>query len=54
MLASSLQDVIALTEYAVEARYPGDLPDPDREEAKAPLGLAERERDAVKDSLASA
>lgn len=50
-LADSLQEGIALTEYAVETRYPGDLPEPDEEEAKAALALAKKVRDAVMRAL---
>ena len=46
-LAHSLQSVIVPTEYAVDARYPSDLPEPDSDEAKASLALAEKVRDAV-------
>jgi HEPN domain-containing protein len=46
-LAHSLEDVIGLTEYAVEERYPSDLPEPDMGEAKAALVLASKVRDAV-------
>ena len=46
-LASSLRGVIALTQYAVETRYPGDLAEPDSAEATAALDLAKKVRDAV-------
>jgi len=46
-LAHSLGDVIALTQYAVEPRYPGDLPEPDPDEATAALALATKVRGAV-------
>ncbi len=50
-LAHSLEDAIALTQYAVEARYPGGMPEPDAEEAQAALALAEKVRDAVMRAL---
>ncbi len=46
-LAHSLRDVIVLTQYAIEGRYPGDLPEPDADEATAALELARKVRDAV-------
>jgi len=52
-LARSLGSVIGLTEYAVQVRYPSDIPEPDTEEAKAALALACEVRDAVVRALES-
>lgn len=46
-LAKSLMDVIILTPYGAEMRYPGDRPDASREEADQAVHLARRVRDAV-------
>jgi len=46
-LAQSLGDVITLTQYAVEIRYPGDMPEPDSAEAATAFDLAKKVRDAV-------
>ncbi len=46
-LAALTRQAAALTPYGVEARYPGDLPQPDREEAREALTLAEGVREAV-------
>jgi len=41
-LAESLHETVALTQYEVEGRYPGDLPEVTGEEAQTALTLAER------------
>jgi HEPN domain-containing protein len=45
--ASSLKDAVVLTPYGVDIRYPGDQPEPNREEAREAVGLARRVRDVV-------
>jgi len=46
-LVANLQAAATLTPYAVEARYPGQAPDPCRAEADQALDLARKVRDAV-------
>lgn len=46
-LAESLHSTVALTQYGVEGRYPGDLPEVTGEEAQTALTLAERARQEV-------
>ena len=46
-LAASLGDATSLNPYAVDARYPDDMPEPDRGEAEGALALARKVRDAV-------
>ncbi len=46
-LAESLRDVIVLTPYGVELRYPGDQPDATPAEAREAVELARTVRDAV-------
>ena len=46
-LAESLRDVIVLTPYGVELRYPGDRPDATPEIARRAVELARQVRDAV-------
>jgi len=46
-LAESLRDVIVLTPYGVELRYPGDRPDATPDEAREAVKLAQQVRDAV-------
>ena len=46
-LAGSLLDVIVLTPYGVELRYPGDRPNATRAEAKDSVELAGKVRAAV-------
>jgi HEPN domain-containing protein len=46
-LAESLRDVIVLTPYGVELRYPGDLPDATLDFARRAVELARQVRDAV-------
>ena len=46
-LADLPREAAALTPYGVETRYPGDLAEPDLEEARQALALAERVREAV-------
>ena len=46
-LADGLRDVIVLTPYGVELRYPGDRPDASQEEAGDAVRLARQVRDAI-------
>lgn len=46
-LAASLRDVIVLTPYGVELRYPGDRPSATPETARKAVGLAREVRDGV-------
>ena len=46
-LAASLRDVIVLTPYGVELRYPGDRPDATIDEARQVVELARKVRAAV-------
>ncbi len=46
-LAASLRDVIVLTPYGVELRYPGDRPDATPDEAREAVKLARQVRDAI-------
>jgi HEPN domain-containing protein len=46
-LAESLRDTIVLTNYGVDVRYPGDLPDVSSKEAQQAIQLAEKVRDSV-------
>ncbi len=46
-LSGQLHDVIALTPYATELRYPGDQPPITDEEARDAVALARKVRDAV-------
>ncbi len=46
-LAASLRNVIVLTPYGVELRYPGDRPDATSSEAHEAVQLARQVRDAV-------
>ncbi len=46
-LAKSLMDVIILTPYGAEMRYPGDRPDASVEEAQNAVHLARMVRDAI-------
>ena len=46
-LANSLDDVIALTPYGVELRYPGDRPDATLEQARQAVQLARKAQQAV-------
>jgi len=46
-VASELQDIIILTPYGVELRYPGDRPDASPNEARQAAQLAQKVRDAV-------
>lgn len=46
-LASGLRDVIVLTPYGVELRYPSDRPDASPTEASEAVLLARKVRDAV-------
>ena len=46
-LAASLLDVIPLTPYGVELRYPGDRPDASPAEAREAVRLARKVRDTI-------
>ena len=46
-LLASLRDVIVLTPYGVELRYPGDRPDATPDEAREAVKLAHQVRDAI-------
>ncbi|MBI3657217.1 MAG: HEPN domain-containing protein [Acidobacteria bacterium] len=51
-LSEPLRDAVVLTDYAVEVRYPVDLPEITPLEAREALSLAKRVREAVKHRLA--
>ncbi|MBI5115424.1 HEPN domain-containing protein [Candidatus Poribacteria bacterium] len=46
-LADGLKDVTKLNPYGVVIRYPGDIPEPTREQAEEALDLAQSVRDAI-------
>jgi HEPN domain-containing protein len=46
-LADLVADAAALTPYGVEVRYPADLPEPTREQARTAVAVAERVQVAV-------
>ena len=50
-LAESLRDVIILTNYGVDARYPGDFPALTDDDAKQAIKMAEKVRKAVLELL---
>ncbi|MBI4832214.1 MAG: HEPN domain-containing protein [Candidatus Lindowbacteria bacterium] len=50
-LAAYLRDVIVLTPYGVELRYPGDRPDATLEEAHRAIELARKVRESILDAL---
>ena len=50
-VAESLVEATALNPYGVEVRYPGDLPEPNRDETTAALTLARKTRDAILHAL---
>jgi len=50
-LAASISDATALNPYGVDARYPGDIPEPTRAQAEEALRLARSVRDAILRSL---
>ncbi len=52
-LARSLDRAIVLTEYAAEVRYPGGLSEPDGDETRSALRLAEQVRDTILEALPS-
>jgi len=52
-LATSLRDVIVLTLYGVDLRYPGDRPDATPDEARQAVELAQMVRKAVSGVLPS-
>ena len=45
--ASSIRESAELTPYGVDIRYPGEQPDPSREETSEAVKLARKVRDAV-------
>jgi HEPN domain-containing protein len=51
-LADRVREASALTPYAVEARYPSDVPEPTLAEAREALSIATRVRDSVLGQLA--
>ena len=51
-LAELVREASTLTPYAIEARYPSDLPQPTLAEAREALAIATRVRDAVLRQLA--
>ncbi len=51
-LAGGVREASALTPYAIEARYPSDLPGPTLAEGREALAIAARVRDAVLRKLA--
>lgn len=53
-MASGLVDCVQSNSFAVDYRYPGDLPQLTRDEAEDALGLAGVVRDAVREALGSA
>ena len=50
-LAGSLRDVIVLTPYGIELRYPGDRPDATPDTAREAVELARKVKDAVSSRL---
>jgi HEPN domain-containing protein len=50
-LAESLRDTIVLTNYGVDVRYPGDLPQVTQNDAQQAVELAEKVRGSILKSL---
>jgi len=50
-LADVLHDAIILSDYGVDVRYPGDIPELTPEEAKEAVKLAGMVRDAIRSAL---
>ena len=50
-LSESLRDVIVLTNYGVDVRYPGDLPSVTSSDARQAIQLAEKVRRSVLELL---
>ena len=50
-LAEALREVVALTPYGVDTRYPGDSPEITAPDAKHAIDLAASTREAVRSSL---
>ena len=50
-LSESLRDVIALTNYGVDVRYPGDFPNVTGSDAQQAIQMAEKVRRSVLDLL---
>jgi HEPN domain-containing protein len=46
-MSESLRDVVVLTSYGVDVRYPGDFPSVTANDARQALQMAERVREAV-------
>ena len=49
-LSSSLQGILVMADYAVDTRYPADLPDLTADEASQAVELARKTKDAVLNS----
>jgi HEPN domain-containing protein len=52
-LSTKLRDAVQLTPYGVELRYPGDVPEPEEQEAKEAVNLAGKVKLAVLNALPS-
>lgn len=52
-LSESLHEIVVLTDYGVDMRYPGDLPDLTADEASRAVELAKQTKDGVLQSLSS-
>jgi len=50
-LAGSLRDVVTLTPYGVQVRYPGQFPDVTPRDAREALELARQVRDRIREVL---
>jgi HEPN domain-containing protein len=50
-LAQSLRDIVVLSPYGVELRYPGDRPDATWQDAEEAVKLADRVRAGIMDHL---
>jgi HEPN domain-containing protein len=50
-LAAELMPARILSDYAVESRYPGDLPELSKEDASAAIKLSESVRDVIRTAL---
>ena len=53
-LAASMEDIIVLTMYGVELRYPGDQPDVTPDNARKAVELARKVRKSVRESMIDA
>jgi len=52
-LSAALREAIVLSDYGVEARYPGDLPELSAEQALTAVTLAQKVRDEIAGALKS-